>query len=328
MNSVYQTPYNNRDMLHVVFGATGAYGCAIARKLAGKNLTVRAVVRDERKAMELLPRNVEIVKSEVLNPEETLKNSRDAGIIYIANNFPYHDWIKKYPRLVKNILRGARMAHSVVVFPGNVYGYGEFQYLPVDESHPLDARSRKGQIRNIIEALLMEYHNKGDIRALIPRFADFYGPNVTNDLYGAMFRNSIEGKDVIWPLNVDITHNFTYIDDAAEGTLILLNNPKSYGKTYHITGPPTTARWFINEIFQVSNSTSRIKVISKNLLRFMGLFNLNVRGLMELLYEYDKPYHISDKKFIEEYPEFNHTPYESGIRATVDWFRMQPTHGQ
>jgi hypothetical protein len=125
---------------------------------------VRAVVKDEKKAIKLLPKNIEIVKSEVLNPEEALENSRDAGIIYIANNFPYHDWIEKYPRLVKNILRGARIAHSVVVFPGNVYGYGEFQYLPVDESHPLNARSRKGQIRNMIEDLPMEYHKKGYIR--------------------------------------------------------------------------------------------------------------------------------------------------------------------
>ncbi|MHB1439475.1 MAG: NAD-dependent epimerase/dehydratase family protein [Cuniculiplasma sp.] len=197
MNSLYQGLYDDKDMLHVVFGATGAYGCAVASKLAEKSLSVRAIVRDEKKAMELLPKNIEIVKSDVLNPEETLKNSRDAGVIYIASNFPYSEWMDNYPKLVKNVLRGARIAHSVVVFPGNVYGYGEFQYLPVDEPHPLNAKSRKGRIRNMMEALLMECHNKGDIKVLIPRFADFYGPNVTNDLYGAMFRNSIAGKTVI-----------------------------------------------------------------------------------------------------------------------------------
>jgi nucleoside-diphosphate-sugar epimerase len=312
---------NYGDGVHVVFGATGAYGYAVTRKLAEKNLHVRAVVRDEKKASKLLPKNIEIVKADLFTQEDVLKSSRDAAFIYIANNFPYHDWIKKYPILVENILRGARVAHSVVVFPGNVYGYGEFQHFPVDETHPLNANGRKGKIRNKLETLLMEYHNKGDIKVVIPRFADFYGPNVTNDLYGAMFRNSIEGKTVVWPLNLDVTHNFTYIDDAAEGTLILVNDPKSYGKVYHITGPPTTARQFINEIFRVSNSNSRIKVISKNLLRLTSLFNSNVRELIELLYEYDKPYYISDKKFTEEYPKFNHTPYESGILTTVRWFR-------
>ncbi len=60
----------------------------------------------------------------------------------------------------------------------------------------------------------------------------------------------------------------------------------------------------------------------------MGLFNSDARELIELSYEYDKPYHIDDKKFIDEFPNFNHTPYESGIQSTLDWFKMRSTHEQ
>ena len=40
----------NMDGTHVVFGATGAYGYSVIRKLVEKRCTVRAVVRDERRA--------------------------------------------------------------------------------------------------------------------------------------------------------------------------------------------------------------------------------------------------------------------------------------
>lgn len=311
----------DKNTQHVVFGATGAYGYAIVRKLVDRDVSVRAVVRNEEKASKLLPNTVEIVNADLMSKESVSNACKDASVVYVANNYKYKDWTKYFMGSVTNILRGVGDSRPILVFPGNVYGYGEFQYSPVDELHPLGARSSKGRLRNEIESLLLEFHRKGRIDLVMPRFADFYGPNVTNDLYGAMFKNALNNRAAIWPLNADLAHNFTYIDDAAEATMLLVWDPNSYGKVFHVSGNVTTARKFIEGIFRDLDTHPKIRVLSRTLLRVMSPFYSNVRGLLELLYEYERPYNIDDSRFTSRYGSFRHTPYGTGIRNTLQWFR-------
>ncbi len=307
--------------IQTVFGATGSYGYSVIMKLLENGYKVRAVVRDEKKAADLFHGNVQIAVADVTNGEEISRVCKDAAVLYLGHNFPYGLWKNYYMNSILNILKGCRGSKPLVVFPGNVYGYGKFQHLPVDESHLLNARSEKGMLRNQIESILWSYHLKGRINLIIPRFADFYGPNVVNELYGAMFRNAIQDKPVIWPVNADVEHNFTYIEDAAQATLLMVQNPNEYGKVFHVSGPITTARKFIEEIYYVSGNKSAIKVVSKKFIRALGIFNSNARELIELLYEYEEPYVIDDTKLLKTFPHFSHTPYNVGIRRTVDWFK-------
>ncbi|MFG1461144.1 MAG: NAD-dependent epimerase/dehydratase family protein [Thermoplasmataceae archaeon] len=309
------------DGIHVVFGATGAYGYSVIRKLLEKRWSVRAVVRDERKAADLYSGKVEVVLADVMNEEEVSRVCKDASVIYLGHNFPYVYWKKYYLRSILNILKGCEGSRPLIVFPGNVYGYGRFQHLPVDESHLLNAKSEKGMIRNQIEAILWDYHLKGKLNVIIPRFADFYGPNVVNELYGAIFRNAIKDKSVLWPMNADVEHNFTYIDDAADATLLMVQEPETYGKVFHVAGPSITARKFIEEIFHSAGGRARIKVLSRKFIRAMGFFNSNASELIELLYEYEDPYVLDSTKLLKTFPNFFYTPYEMGIRRTVDWFK-------
>jgi len=314
--------YDIDNGLHVVIGATGAYGYAITKALLKNKINVRAIVRNEEKALKLFPENLDIVKSDIFNRDKIINDLKDATVIYMANNFPYKNWENFYIS-TENILKGAEISNSTVVFPGNVYGYGKFDYLPVNEDHALNANGKKGIIRNNIEKLLFEYYKKGRIGLVMPRFADFYGPNVTNNLYGAMFINAIKNKKAIWPVNPDMPHNFTYIDDAAKATLLLLKNINSYGKIYHISGGIITAREFINKIYNKLNLKIKLKVISERDLKFMAHFNSDINEIIELIYEYSEPYILDDKKFLNEYPEFRHTTYDDGINNTINWFKNE-----
>ena len=312
--------YDIDNGLHVVIGATGAYGYAVTKILLKNKINVRAIVRNEEKALRLFPENVDIVKSDIFNRDKIIKDLNGASVIYIANNFPYKNW-ENYYISTENILNGAAISNSTVVFPGNVYGYGKFDNLPVNEEHPLNAKGKKGILRNNIEKLLFEYYKKDKIGLVIPRFADFYGPNVTNSLYGAMFIKAINNKKAIWPVNPDIPHNFTYIDDAAKATLLLLKNINSYGKVYHVSGDIITAREFINKIYNRQNLKIKLKVISKIDLKLLAHFSSNINEIMELIYEYSEPYILDDRKFLNEYPEFRHTTYDEGINNTINWFK-------
>lgn len=317
----------NPEALHIVFGATGAYGYAVVNKLLENRLNVRAVARNVEKAKKMFSKEVEIAYADILNEEEVITACKGASAIYLGNNFPYRKWKSNFMQSLSNILKGCRETKPLIVFPGNVYGYGKFQRLPIDESHPLGASSMKGILRNAMEAMLMDYHRKGKISVVIPRFADFYGPNVVNDLYGRILRDAINGKPTLWPANADVPHNLTYIGDAAEATLLLVRNSNSYVKSYHVSGEAIMARKFIKGVYEAAGTSMGLKILSRRFLAVAGLFNSNARELIELLYEYSDPYILDDSKFRAEFPSFEHTPYETGIRKTIDWFNENPRAG-
>ena len=172
-----------------------------------------------------------------------------------------------------------------------------------------------GKTRNSMEALLLDYRRKGRLIVVIPRFADFYGPNVMNDLYGRMFISVIHGKSSIWPVNADIPHNFTYIEDAAEAKLLVVGESNSYGKIYHVSGEVITARQFAEKVYKTAGSQLNLKILSKEFLRIAGLFNSNALELIKLLYECSDPYILDDSKFKGDFPAFRHTLYDAGIKT-------------
>ncbi len=320
--SIYTDLGDRSEGKNLVFGSTGAYGYAIVRELEKQGKEVLAVCRDLEKGRRMFSKSTETIQVDIMSEEQVLRACQGASVVYAGHNFPYSDWKLNYVRSMENIMKGCAKNHSLLVFPGNVYGYGRFKYLPVDENHPHDAISRKGIIRNKIESELMEGHKRGKFNLIIPRFADFYGPNVTNDLYGAMFRNAINGKTSIWPGNADMDHQFTFIGDAARATMELVDNATSHGQVFHVCGKTISAREFISKIYLNVGSKPRVRVVPKSLIAISGILNSQAMELLELMYEYTEPYVIDDSKFKGLFPSFNYTDYDDGIRQTLQWYRM------
>lgn len=69
-----------------IIGATGTLGLPITRKLVGKDIQVKAVVRDVEKAKELLPENVEIVYGDVSDQESLRTALVGSTTIYLNLN--------------------------------------------------------------------------------------------------------------------------------------------------------------------------------------------------------------------------------------------------
>ena len=106
--------------------------------------------------------------------------------------------------------------------------------------------------------------------------------------------------------------------------VLLVCDPDSYGQVFHVSGEVITPRKFIEEIFNAAGTQSNVRILSRRFLRVAGIFNSNVRGLIELLYEYTNPYILDDSKFMGAFPAFKHTSYNAGIKRTVDWFKSNP----
>ncbi len=308
---------------HVVFGAAGSLGAAIVRRLGAEGKHVRAVVRDAGRAKQALPESAELVVGDALNIDNVRAVCKDAGTVYDCVNVPYRQWLEVHPKVTKNILAGATEAKATLVFPGNVYGYGRFQKIPAAEDHPLAATSRKGRLRNELEAMLMDADKAGRVRVVIPRFPDFYGPNVTNRLFAPIFEGAIAGKKARWIGKLDAPHDFVYIDDAAAASIILAGAEELPGGVWHVPGPgPLTGRGFVEMAFKMAGTKPSVGALGSGLILFASLFSSDAREVRELLYQFEQPMVLDGTKFARAFPSFNYTPREESIRQTIDWFRQ------
>ena len=311
----------NGQGLSVVLGAAGAIGSAVVYELAKEKKKVRAVVRNEEKAEKLFKGlEVEIVKADVMNEEELEKAAEGAEIIYHCVNVIYTKWKELLPVINTNVVKVAEKTKARLAFADNLYMYKPSE--PMMEDHPLNATTRKGKIRIKMAEEILVNHNEGKINAVIARFSDFYGPNVTNKFAGPLFDNPLDNKAASWLADLEQPHSMTFIDDAARGLIAVAEDQESYGQVWHIPADrPVTGKEFITMIFEEIGSEPKVKVMGKKMLTLLSIIPI-VRELKEMQYEWDSPFIIDGSKFNERY-DFEPTSHKEAIKMTVKWFREE-----
>src|ERR671919_3144137 len=88
---------------HVVLG-TGAIGRAVMEELVKRGESVRMVNRSGK--MSEVPAGVEVLASDLYDPERVKEVTRDAKVVYQASQPKYNEWIEKFPLLQKSIIDG------------------------------------------------------------------------------------------------------------------------------------------------------------------------------------------------------------------------------
>jgi nucleoside-diphosphate-sugar epimerase len=167
---------------------------------------------------------------------------------------------------------------------------------------------------------------KKNIKALIARAADFYGPtgfagSIANLL---VFKNLKKPKIAQWIVNAKVPHSFTYVPDAAKALYILSANDEAYDQTWHMPTAqnPLTGEEFIYQAAVAMQADSNYSVLSRWMLRIGGIFDKNIKELQEMLYQNEYPYIFDSTKFNRAF-NFEPTPYKTGIIETAIWALQQ-----
>jgi nucleoside-diphosphate-sugar epimerase len=310
---------------HVVLGANGALGAAIVRQLTADGKPVRAVVRDADLAAVLLPPSAGVVVKDARVKDMALDACRDAAVVYYCIDVPYNLWPRWMPTITDNVVAAASQAGASLVFPGNVYGYGPLQSVPATEDHPQAAKGNKGQLRNAMERRLMRAHAAGDVPTVIPRFPDFYGPNVVNKVMAPIFQSALAGAKAAWPGSLDVPHDLVFVADAAAACVLLGAAPEAYGQAWHVPGAgPLTGRQFLEMVFGAAGTSPRGSAMGRATFRLLGLLAPEAKEMLELLYQFEEPMVLDGGKFARAFPGFRYTPHDDAVRQTVEWFRQNP----
>lgn len=99
------------------------------------------------------------------------------------------------------------------------YFYGAPQYLPVDESHPLNPHNPYAQTKQISELLCEGYQRDFDVQTIIFRLFNIYGPGQGGDfLIPTILKQLNNGKIIL--KDPRPRRDYIHIDDVISGIIL------------------------------------------------------------------------------------------------------------
>lgn len=310
-------------MKHLIIGFTGGIGRATAKALLEKGESLVALVRSLEKAKKYAEglAEIEFIQGDAANLSDVEKALENCSTIYYCTNVPYPNWQAEARELLSVSITASINQKAKFVFPGNVYVYGKAQQTLVNEGHPHAASTKKGKIRIEMEQMLVRANKEHGLRYCIVRMPDFYGPYVINGFSEKFFQNALRGKKLQWFGGLNVPIELIYIEDGGEAMAIAGLSGQADGMQFNVSGSAeTTAKKYLKEISNQGGKHSKISSINfEFLVAIAGLFNPMAKEFKEMMYLKSERLIMTGELFRTTFNTFPSTPYEEGIRKTLEW---------
>ena len=183
--------------------------------------------------------------------------------------------------------------------------YGEPEYLPCDEAHPINPICQYGASKHTVEHYLYMYKINYGLDYTVLRYPNVYGPR--QDPHGeagvvAIFTGQmLHGEQVVINGDGDQERDFVFVGDCARANLLALQTPQGLGIINLGSGRGTT----VNEIY--------------NKLRTITGYSRDVNYGLAKLGETRRIY-LDGSKAQQQLAWGVHVDLDEGLRSTVDYF--------
>ncbi len=184
-------------------------------------------------------------------------------------------------------------------------GYGEQEYYPADENHPIAPCSPYGITKVTVERYLHYYHVVNGLSYTVLRYTNVYGPR--QNPHGeagvvAIFTDKLLRREQP-VINGDglQTRDYVFVDDVVQANLLALDMEGS--DTFNVS---TNVETTVNTIFRVLNEALESPADEKHGEAKAGEQQRSV---------------CSYEKIKARFGWEPRTPIEAGLRQTVAWFR-------
>ncbi len=264
----------------LVTGASGFVGSAVLRKLVGRGLDVRALVRpsSDRRNLEGLP--VDIVEGDLTEPE-TLKPALRGcrGLFHVAAD--YRLWAPDPKPMFKANVEGTRTIMLTagecgverIVYTSSVAALGS---VPGDGAADEDTPARFGdmigpykQSKFLAESEVREIAKSEGLPIIIVNPSTPIGPrDIKPTPTGRMIVEAASGR---MPAYVDTGLNVVHVDDVAEGHLLAFEKGKA-GERYILGGENLGLREILAVIAEITGGKAPRVRIPHNLIMPVAFF--------------------------------------------------------
>lgn len=300
--------------MQTILGANGQIGEELARELK-RNFTseIRIVSRNAKKVND----TDSVFSADLSDREQAIKAVKGSEIAYFTLGLPISSklWEEQFPLIIRNVIDACKINETKLVFFDNTYMYPQDNRI-LTEATPFAPVGRKGKVRRKMAEMVLKEIQSGELKAVICRAPEFYGPGKTQSITNTLvFDNIREDKKLKIPLSTDKKRSLIWTPDASRATALIGNTPDAFGQTWHLPVDEShpTYREFIALASDIYGKKLSYSTVPKFAFKAGSWFNDKVKELLELLprYEYDNIF--DDSKFRKRFPDFTVTTYRQGI---------------
>lgn len=302
----------------LVLGASGGMGYSIVKELSERGIDVIAFARGKEKLKKLFgnEEKVTIISGDVFDSESLKEAATGVDTIFQAMNIPYSEWEQNLPVVMNNILETAKHVNAKLVLVDNIYAYGRNPGHLVSEDTQKKPHTKKGKIRLQLETMVKQ----SNVPFLIAHFPDFYGPNAENTILNYTFEAVIKNKRSLFVGNKKIAREYIFTPDGAKALVELALIDSAYGQNWNIPGSGVITGDEIEAILREHTGYSKkVGTVTKGMVKCLGLFDKNMREVVEMLYLTEDPVVLDGGKLEQTIQSIPRTHYQDGIKQTIDY---------
>ena len=244
----------------LVTGAAGFTGGHLARWLAERGDSVRALVRDRRRAGGLEHPQIEILEGNLKDPDSIERAAAGVRVIYNVAalyrtaGLPASEYRAVNAEAVGALVSAAgRAGVRRVVQCSTVGVHGDIEQPPANEDAPLRPGDIYQKTKLEGEQIAHDAAGRAGVQLVIARPSGIYGPGDRRlfKLFGAVAR----GRFVMLGRG-RIFYHLTYVDDVCEGLRLCAVTRPAAGGTYILAGAEVTT---LNELVEITGEVAGVR---------------------------------------------------------------------
>ncbi len=306
-----------KNQLHTVLGSNGAVGQAVVQELQIRNLPYRETSRSNRGNSNIS------IQADLLKAEDCELAVKGSSHVYLCVGLPYDHkiWESEWEIIMQNVINACSLHNAKLIFLDNIYMYTSPLPVPFDENTKQEPSSKKGQVRKRIADMVIDAMREQSIEAVIGRSADFYGKGALNSvLYLTFIKRIVKGKNPQLLSLGKSKHTFANVNDLGRALIELALCGECSQQVWHLpVSTPTTMQEILSVINNKLNSNYEIKVMPSLLKKILSLFVPILKEALEMEYQFEQDYVMSDEKFMEKFPNFKVTSHEETVAEMIEW---------
>ena len=299
----------------LIVGANGRFGRAAAKSLNVRGWQTRLFARQ---ASEHHSRTSDWRIGDARDAGALSSAAQGCDVIINALTPPYSKWSTEIPKFTKAVISAAQASEAHIIVPGNIYNFGPSMPSVLTEQTPQNAKGTLGRARIKMEQTYKEATAVG-VKTLILRAGDFFEREVTGNWFDSQITPKIADGKITYPGTMTSTHCWAYLPDLGRATALCCDKLDRFDDfdTLGFPGYALSGREFVELLERASGKSLKVAGVPWPIIRLLSAFIPDLRGVMEVAYQWRTPHEIDGKRFRSLFPEFHETKLIDAFRDAI-----------
>jgi nucleoside-diphosphate-sugar epimerase len=305
----------------VVLGARGRLGWAVTQAFAHAGWEVVAQLRPGSAARSAVP-GVTWQVVDVTDAQALAACAQGAKVVVHAMNpasYTEAAWAAQAPGMTDAAIALAKRLGALLLFPGNVYGFGADLPPVLLPDTPQQPSNGMGRIRCGLEQQVAQATRRG-VNAVILRAGDFFGSGQGSWLDRVLAKDVAQGR-FTYPGNMDAPHAWAYLPDLAQAFVQVAQawQPQAGGRleTVHFAGHTVTGRDWLQALEAHAGQPLKVGTLPWWAMRLLAWFKPELATLVAMRYLWDRPHALAQPHPLAGVGSATHTPFDEAVRRAL-----------